>query len=114
MLGKHSGRAALADRAKALGYHARPASSWTRVFEQFKVLADKKKEIYDADLAALIEQQMQTAAELWSLESYEVSAAPATRPAVSLRLRRGERDLQTTSGLRRRPGRRHLSGHRSS
>ena len=56
VLGKHSGRAALADRAKALGYHLTGEQLQT-VFEQFKLLADKKKEIYDADIAALIDQR---------------------------------------------------------
>ena len=57
VLGKHSGRAALADRAKALGYHL-TASSCRRCSTTFKKLADKKKEIYDGDIAALIEQQI--------------------------------------------------------
>jgi 2-isopropylmalate synthase len=52
VLGKHSGRAALADRAKALGYHL-TGEQLQSVFEEFKVLADKKKEIYDGDIAAL-------------------------------------------------------------
>ncbi|HEX3869268.1 MAG TPA: 2-isopropylmalate synthase, partial [Pirellulales bacterium] len=42
VLGKHSGRAALSDRAKALGYDLTPEQLQT-VFEQFKQLADKKK-----------------------------------------------------------------------
>ena len=49
------------------GLHAQPASSSRPVFEQFKVLADKKKEIYDADLAALVEQEIRAVRELWSL-----------------------------------------------
>ena len=57
VLGKHSGRAALADRAKALGYHLTGEQLQT-VFEQFKLLADKKKEIYDADIAALIDHEL--------------------------------------------------------
>ena len=66
MLGKHSGRAALADRAKALGYHLTGEQLQT-VFEEFKQLADKKKEIYDADIAALIEQQIHDVPETWTL-----------------------------------------------
>ena len=62
VLGKHSGRAALADRAKAMGYSL-TGEQLDTVFEQFKVLADKKKEIYDADIAALIEQQIHAVAE---------------------------------------------------
>ncbi|MEK6248467.1 MAG: 2-isopropylmalate synthase, partial [Planctomycetales bacterium] len=45
VLGKHSGRAALADRAEKLGY-ALSASQLQEVFDNFKQLADKKKEIY--------------------------------------------------------------------
>ena len=56
VLGKHSGRAALADRAKALGYQLTPEQLQT-VFERFKLLADRKKEIYDGDIAALCEEQ---------------------------------------------------------
>ena len=45
VLGKHSGRAALADRAKALGYHLN-GEQLLGFFEEFKKLSDKKKEVY--------------------------------------------------------------------
>jgi 2-isopropylmalate synthase len=92
VLGKHSGRAALADRAAALGYHL-SAEQLQHVFEQFKVLADKKKEVYDADLAALIEQRMQTLPESWSLVSYTMSLGTGGHPTVRLTLRRGEEEV---------------------
>jgi 2-isopropylmalate synthase len=95
VLGKHSGRAALADRARALGYQLN-REQLDEVFEQFKVLADKKKEIYDGDLAALIEQQFHAQAEMWSLESYELSTGTGRTPTVTLGLRRGEEVLHTT------------------
>ena len=57
VLGKHSGRAALADRARALGFSI-TAEQLQEVFEKFKVLADKKKEIYDGDIVALIQQEI--------------------------------------------------------
>src|SRR6185436_5993513 len=57
VLGKHSGRAALADRARVLGYEL-SGDRLQQVFDEFKRLADKKKEVYDADIAALIEKQM--------------------------------------------------------
>jgi 2-isopropylmalate synthase len=89
VLGKHSGRAALADRAKAMGYNLTREQIDT-VFEQFKILADKKKEIYDADIAALIEQQIHAIAEKWTLDSYKVLCGTGQVPEVTLRLRRGE------------------------
>jgi 2-isopropylmalate synthase len=89
VLGKHSGRAALADRAKAMGY-ALTGDQLEVVFDQFKILADKKKVIYDADIAALIEQQIHAVAEQWTVDSYKVVCGTGQVPEVSLRLRRGE------------------------
>jgi len=94
VLGKHSGRAALADRAKALGYRL-TGDQLNMVFEEFKNLADKKKEIYDGDVAALIEQQIHGISELWSLDSYEVSTGTGKIPEVTLSIRRGEELLST-------------------
>ncbi len=89
VLGKHSGRAALADRAKAMGYNL-TGEQLDTVFEQFKVLADKKKEIYDADIVALIEQQIHAVSEKWTLDSYKVVCGTGQVPEVTLRLRRGD------------------------
>ena len=94
VLGKHSGRAALADRAKAMGYRL-SGEQLNAVFEQFKVLADKKKEVYDADLAALIEQQIRAVPELWKLDSYDLHSASGRTPEVTLTVRRGEELLTT-------------------
>jgi 2-isopropylmalate synthase len=95
VLGKHSGRAALADRAKAMGYTL-SGEQLDTVFDQFKVLADKKKEIYDADIAALVEQQIHSISELWTLDSYRVISGTGQVPEVTLRLRRGD-DKQTVN-----------------
>jgi 2-isopropylmalate synthase len=92
VLGKHSGRAALADRARALGYHLTGEQLQT-VFEQFKQLADKKKDIYDGDIAALCEQQILDVPETWSFVSYHVSCGTDGKPTVKLTLRRGEEDI---------------------
>ena len=94
VLGKHSGRAALADRAKALGYHL-SGEQLNTVFREFKTLADKKKEIYDADLTALIEQQLRAVSELWSLESYQLSSGTGQVPEVTLTVRRSDETLST-------------------
>jgi 2-isopropylmalate synthase len=86
VLGKHSGRAALADRARALGFHI-SAEQLQQVFEQFKSLADKKKEIYDGDIVALIQQEISgTIEEAWSLVRLEVASGTGRLPRVSLTL----------------------------
>jgi len=94
VLGKHSGRAALADRMTALGYQL-TKQQLDVLFDQFKRLADKKKEVYDADLAALIEEQLQAdTAEVWAFESYEIACGTGHTPQVKLRLRRGSQNAE--------------------
>lgn len=89
VLGKHSGRAALADRANMLGYRL-SGEQLHAVFEEFKELADKKKDIYDGDIAALIEKQIHSAPEqVWSVVSFEATSGTGRKPKVSLTLQHG-------------------------
>ncbi|TWU64958.1 MULTISPECIES: 2-isopropylmalate synthase [Crateriforma] len=89
VLGKHSGRAALADRAKTLGLTL-TGEQLQQVFERFKDLADKKKEIYDGDIIALVQQQISgNVPEEWSLVDYEVTSSRNKTPKVSVTLRKG-------------------------
>jgi 2-isopropylmalate synthase len=86
VLGKHSGRAALADRARELGYRL-TGEQLQVLFEQFKILADKKKNIFDGDVVALIQQQISGAAVPgWSLVAYELASGSGQSPAVQLTL----------------------------
>ena len=55
VLGKHSGRHALRERIRELGFELDDVE-FARVFEEFKALADKKKELYDGDIEALVLQ----------------------------------------------------------
>lgn len=52
IMGRHSGRAALADRLKELGF-ALDEAQLNQVFGRFKALTEKKREVFDADLEAL-------------------------------------------------------------
>ena len=99
VLGKHSGRAALADRALALGYQLTPEQLQT-VFERFKLLADRKKEIYDGDIAALCEQQFSSLPEQFTFEGYSLTSVSGAPPTVELRvLQNGEpRSVSVTAG----------------
>jgi len=91
VLGKHSGRAAIADRAKALGYSL-TGEQLQEVFQEFKKLADKKKEIYDGDLVALIRHLLNDVPEEWTLVSFAVSCGTGQKPHAKLTLRHGNED----------------------
>jgi 2-isopropylmalate synthase len=56
------------------------------VFDDFIVLADKKKNIYDADLVALIDSRSHTVPEKWKLSTFHVFAGTGTIPTATLEL----------------------------
>jgi 2-isopropylmalate synthase len=89
VLGKHSGRHALRQRVRELGYHL-DESQLQKVFEGFKTLADRKKVIYDADIEALAEAQIHGGPALWTLESFHTSAGTGTIPVAAVSLRHAD------------------------
>jgi 2-isopropylmalate synthase len=100
VLGKHSGRAALRERIKELGFELSDAEL-ARVFDDFKSLADKKKELFDGDIEALV-LKAETGHEggPWQLENLHV-VSDSTRSAtgrVVLRHSDGRIVTQESSG----------------
>ncbi len=89
VLGKHSGRAALADRAEELGYHLEE-QQLAEVFAAFKQLADKKKEVYDGDIVALVEQRNTQIADQWQMVAYEVHVSAGAKPTATITLSRSD------------------------
>src|SRR5436190_22782202 len=66
VLGKHSGRHAFKDRIATLGYTLNDEQI-EGAFVKFKALADKKKEVFDEDLEALVDDQLELDHKLWEL-----------------------------------------------
>jgi len=79
VLGKHSGRHAFRDRVKTLGFEL-DELEFNRVFEEFKALADKKKELFDGDIEALVLRAENSASGPWSLAELK-TIANMTSPA---------------------------------
>src|SRR5512138_3145540 len=101
VLGKHSGRHALKDRLIALGYKLEEKQI-EKIFADFKVLADKKKNIYDADVEALVVhgQILGKGQMAWELEALSTTSGTGTLPCASIALRNasGERILDAAVG----------------
>jgi 2-isopropylmalate synthase len=91
VLGKHSGRHALRQRIQELGYHLDDGQFQT-VFEAFKVLADRKKTVYDADVEALAEAQIHKGptGAVWTLEAFTTNAGTGTIPMAAVCLWRAD------------------------
>ena len=85
VLGKHSGRHALKERLASLGYNL-DDESLKKVFTRFKVLADKKKTITDADLEALISDEISNTREVYVLDGLQVACGTMGLPTATVRL----------------------------
>ena len=73
VLGKHSGRHAFRDRLNQLGYQP-DETLLQRSFEAFKALADKKKDVYDEDIEAILDEQIGQTRVLWELDRFQVTS----------------------------------------
>ena len=87
VLGKHSGRHAFIERLKGLGFKL-DEKKLANAFERFKVLADKKKEVFDDDLSALVEDEISTEVkERYTLEYMQISSGTGIVPTATIRLK---------------------------
>jgi len=73
VLGKHSGHHALKRRVADLGYTV-DETTLNEVYEAFKKLADKKKHVYDEDIEAILDQQLQMERAVWELRCFQVTS----------------------------------------
>jgi 2-isopropylmalate synthase len=85
VLGKHSGRHAFKVRLRDLGYPLDDAALEI-AFARFKDVADRKKNITDADLEALMADQLQGPVELYALTGLQVSSGTPGMPTATVRL----------------------------
>jgi len=89
VLGKHSGRNAFRTRLKDLGFELAD-QELNKAFVRFKDLADKKKEITDWDLEAIVNDETQQPPEMYRLELVQVSCGSQAQPTATVRIRTPE------------------------
>ena len=93
VLGKLSGRHAFAQRLKSLGFSL-ASEELARAFARFKQLADKKKEVFDQDLIAIVEDEQTAVAETYKLAYVHTSSGSDTVPTATIRLATGGKEIQ--------------------
>ncbi len=97
VLGKHSGRHALKLRLESLGIFV-DEKNLNKIFEQFKKLADKKKEINDLDLIVLAEHETMPEIEpVYSLEYFHILSGTSTLPSATVRIRKKDELFEDAS-----------------
>jgi 2-isopropylmalate synthase len=98
VLGKHSGRNAFRTRLKELGFELSD-TELNKAFVRFKEVADKKKEISDWDLEAIVNDEIQQAPDLFRVELVQVSCGSNARPTATVTLRTPEGEELTDAAI---------------
>ncbi|MFH1594340.1 MAG: 2-isopropylmalate synthase [Candidatus Omnitrophota bacterium] len=96
VLGKHSGRHALKARLNRLGYTLSDKELHGAFF-RFKKLADKKKEIFDDDLATIVEDEIGTTPEIYKMVSFYVLSGNKVTPSATVTLEHKGKNLIVNS-----------------
>lgn len=100
VLGKHSGKHAVSDRLETLGYKLNPEELQS-VFEEFKLLCDKKKDVKDTDLEALVEHRAikQTADDVdgYELDWFSVHTSNFTTATCTVCLKKDGQKFEDVS-----------------
>ncbi|MCM8786352.1 MAG: 2-isopropylmalate synthase, partial [Candidatus Omnitrophica bacterium] len=96
VLGKHSGRHALRERLKTLGFEF-DDKKFEKIFEKFKKLAEKKKEIHDLDLIAIAEEEFTSMKQVYTLEYFHIVSGSSTIPSATVRLKKEGKIIEDAS-----------------
>ncbi|MBI4432822.1 MAG: 2-isopropylmalate synthase [Candidatus Omnitrophica bacterium] len=93
VLGKHSGRHALENRLQKLGYKL-SEKELALVFDNFKTLADRKKEVFDEDLTALVDKEVTAAPKTYELIHLGMRTESGKAPWVSIKIKHKNKTIE--------------------
>ena len=85
VLGKHSGRHALRERIRALGYDL-TEEEVDKTFERFKHVADRKKTIFDEDIEAIVAEEVLRTSDIYKLLSVTIMSGTDVVPTATVRM----------------------------
>jgi 2-isopropylmalate synthase len=88
VLGKHSGRHAFKDKARELGFDL-SQEEIDVVFDEFKALADRKKQIFDKDIEALLSKGLQGTEDHYKLKRFVVNSGNTITTTASVVIEAG-------------------------
>ncbi len=86
VMGKHSGRHAFREKLRSLGYADLGDNALREAFERFKDLADRKKELFDEDIVALVDTEVAAANDRVKFRSLAVSCGSSGPQEATLAL----------------------------
>ena len=96
VLGKHSGRHAFAKTLADLGYDL-SGDDLNRAWARFRELVDRKIEMTEADLLAIVTDEISTAQDTYVLEDLQVRGGTHVQPKAKVRIRTGETVIEESA-----------------
>lgn len=96
VIGKHSGRHAFKDKIEIMGYEL-SQEELEKAFEAFKKLADKKKQIYDKDIDAIITNRESHAGDKYKLVRFVINSGNTITSTASVVLNKEGTDVEGIS-----------------
>jgi 2-isopropylmalate synthase len=93
VLGRHSGKHGLKQKLVELGYTVKE-EDFKRVYDRFVEVADKKKEVFDEDLHAILEEELNIIPEVFSLVYFSVVTGNKVIPTATVKMRKKSQVLQ--------------------
>ncbi|MFN2138343.1 MAG: 2-isopropylmalate synthase [Candidatus Promineifilaceae bacterium] len=94
VLGKHSGRHAFRVRIEEMGYDNLSQEEMELAFKRFKRIADKKKLVTDADIEAIIADEIYQPPEIWKLNHVQVSCGDHSIPTATVSLTGPDKEVR--------------------
>ena len=93
VLGKHSGKHAILKKLKGLG-HELSEEEIAKFFKKFKELADKRKEILDEDIEALVAEEILRMPDIYELDYLNVVSGTVAVPTATVKLKIRGKEVQ--------------------
>ncbi len=93
VLGRHTGRHGFVDRCKQLGFELKE-NELEQAYGRFLEIADKKKEVFDEDIAAIINDEIHVVEKFYVLESLQVVCGTGTQPRANVRMKIGQATVE--------------------
>ena len=97
VLGRHTGRHGFSDRCRQMGFQL-SEEDHEKAYQRFLEVADKKKEVFDEDIAAIISDEIQLTVEsVYTLEYLLVACGTGTLPTATVKVKTPEGDKQAAA-----------------
>ncbi len=96
VLGRHTGRHGFVDRCKQLGFKLNQQEI-EHAYQRFVEIADKKKEVFDEDIAAIINEEIHVVEHIYELLYLHVASGTGTLPTASVKIKTGDETTQAAA-----------------